>query len=70
MHRPYGMEGGEPGAAGLNLWLTKDKYTGHERKVNMSGKGSVSVKTGDRVVIMTPGGGGYGIKGVIQNGTH
>ncbi|RJE24558.1 5-oxoprolinase [Aspergillus sclerotialis] len=70
VHRPYGMEGGEPGEAGLNLWLTKDKYTGQDRKVNMGGKGSVPMKTGDRVVIMTPGGGGYGTKEVVQNGIH
>ncbi|RTE77581.1 hypothetical protein BHE90_007940 [Fusarium euwallaceae] len=62
VHRPYGMEGGEAGAAGLNLWLTTDKYTGQDRKVNMGGKGSVPMKVGDRVVIMTPGGGGYGTK--------
>ncbi|PNP85313.1 hypothetical protein FNYG_01372 [Fusarium nygamai] len=60
VHRPYGMDGGEPGQTGLNLWLTKDKYTGHERRVNMGGKGSIPMKTGDRVLIMTPGGGGYG----------
>ncbi|KAF4944149.1 hypothetical protein FGADI_12898 [Fusarium gaditjirri] len=60
VHRPYGMEGGEPGQTGLSLWLTKDKYTGHERRVNMGGKGSIPMNTGDRVVIMTPGGGGYG----------
>ncbi|RMZ91625.1 hypothetical protein DV736_g1129, partial [Chaetothyriales sp. CBS 134916] len=59
VHRPYGMDGGEPGATGLNLWLTKDEW-GEERIVNMGGKGSVPVKTGDRVVIITPGGGGYG----------
>ncbi|KAL2847756.1 Hydantoinase B/oxoprolinase-domain-containing protein [Aspergillus pseudoustus] len=64
VHQPYGMEGGEPGATGLNLWLTKDKYTGLERRVNMGGKGSVSINIGDRVVIMTPGGGGYGSKDV------
>ncbi|KAJ4172865.1 hypothetical protein NW754_003069 [Fusarium falciforme] len=64
VHRPYGMEGGEAGAAGLNLWLTTDKYTGLARKVNMGGKGSVPMKVGDRVVIMTPGGGGYGTKEV------
>ncbi|RMZ82531.1 hypothetical protein DV737_g2018, partial [Chaetothyriales sp. CBS 132003] len=59
VHRPYGMDGGEPGATGLNLWLTKDEW-GEERRVNMGSKGSVPVKTGDRVVIITPGGGGYG----------
>lgn len=70
VHRPYGMMGGEPGAAGLNLWLTTDKHTGQERKVNMGGRGSVPMKTGDRVVIITPGGGGYGRKEAVQNGIH
>jgi 5-oxoprolinase (ATP-hydrolysing) len=69
VHRPYGMEGGEPGAAGLNVWLTKDEWTGQERTVNIGGKGSVPVKTGDRVVIMTPGGGGYG-KEQLSNDVH
>ncbi|EXJ77317.1 5-oxoprolinase (ATP-hydrolysing) [Capronia epimyces CBS 606.96] len=62
VHRPYGLEGGESGATGLNLWLTKDEWTGQKRVVNMGGKGSVPMKTGDRVVIMTPGGGGWGRK--------
>ncbi|CAG9994318.1 unnamed protein product [Clonostachys byssicola] len=60
VHRPYGMEGGEAGATGLNLWLTTDKWTKQDRVVNMGGKGSVKMGAGDRVVIMTPGGGGYG----------
>ncbi|KAL2203289.1 hypothetical protein CC79DRAFT_1280421 [Sarocladium strictum] len=60
VHRPYGMDGGGSAETGLNLWLTTDQYTGHQRQVNIGGKGSVPVKVGDRVVIMTPGGGGYG----------
>ncbi|KAJ5123783.1 Hydantoinase B/oxoprolinase-domain-containing protein [Penicillium atrosanguineum] len=60
VHRPYGMDGGEAGQTGLNLWVTTDKYTGLERTVNMGGKGSVLMKVGDRVVIMSAGGGGYG----------
>lgn len=70
VHKPYGMAGGEPGETGLNLWLTRDKYTGLDRKVNMGGKGSVPMKVGDRVVIMTPGGGGYGNKDGLANGFH
>ncbi|KAJ6177982.1 hypothetical protein N7519_008443 [Penicillium mononematosum] len=70
VHQPYGMEGGGPGSTGLNLWLTADRHTGQERRVNMGGKGSVPMKVGDRVVIMTPGGGGYGSKQAAQNGTH
>ncbi|KAL4781228.1 Hydantoinase B/oxoprolinase [Aspergillus varians] len=46
-----------------------DEWTGQERTVNIGGKGSVSMKTGDRVVIMTPGGGGYGKEG-LTNGVH
>lgn len=68
VHRPYGMDGGEPGATGLNLWLSKDQFTGSERTVNIGGKGSVPMKTGDRVVIVTPGGGGFGAPEQLVNG--
>ena len=60
VHRPYGMEGGGKGQAGLNLWITKDEKTGEERRVNLGGKNTVNVKNGDRIVVMTPGGGGWG----------
>jgi 5-oxoprolinase (ATP-hydrolysing) len=62
VHRPYGMEGGGRGQAGLNLWVTKDDETGEERRVNLGGKNTVKVRRGDRVVIMTPGGGAWGKK--------
>lgn len=52
---PYGMEGGEEGKRGLNQWIKKNGRT-----VNIGGKNSVQVEAGDRVVINTPGGGGYG----------
>lgn len=71
VHRPYGLEGGLPGACGLNLWLSKDRWTGEDRTVNMGSKGSVPMRTGDRVVIITPGGGGYGVPketDVLTNG--
>jgi 5-oxoprolinase (ATP-hydrolysing) len=54
---PYGMAGGEPGKRGLNQWNKK-----HGQTVNIGGKSSVLVGAGDRVVINTPGGGGYGNK--------
>jgi 5-oxoprolinase (ATP-hydrolysing) len=60
VHRPYGMAGGGPAETGLNLWLSKDAYTGEDRTVNMGGKGTVAMSAGDRVVVMTPGGGGWG----------
>ncbi|KAH8599091.1 putative 5-oxoprolinase [Bisporella sp. PMI_857] len=52
---PYGMNGGDSGKRGLNQWI---KGTG--RTINLGGKNSVRVSAGDRVVINTPGGGGYG----------
>ncbi|KAI2795311.1 hypothetical protein POX_a01917 [Penicillium oxalicum] len=61
VHRPYGLEGGEDAQPGLNLWITKNRKTGEERSVNIGGKNTVSVQTHDRVVIMTAGGGGWGL---------
>ncbi|KAK8207862.1 hypothetical protein M8818_004115 [Zalaria obscura] len=70
VHRSYGTEGGEPGATGLNLWVTKEKHTGQNRNVNMGGKGSVPMNVHDRVIIMTPGEGGYGDLEAQTNGYH
>eukprot|EP00804_Cyclotella_cryptica_P010641 CCRYP_005454-RA/>CCRYP_005454-RA protein AED:0.48 eAED:0.56 QI:0/0/0/1/0/0/2/0/61 len=48
---PYGMEGGEPGETGKNLliWCHVEYW----RKV-------FAIDVGERLVINTPGGGGYG----------
>jgi 5-oxoprolinase (ATP-hydrolysing) len=54
---PYGMAGGGEGATGENLWYRKDGSV-----VNIGGKNTVVVDAGDRVVIGTPGGGGWGRK--------
>lgn len=54
---PYGMKGGEPGERGKNIWVKKNG-----RIINLGGKNSVAVDAGDRVVINSPGGGGYGVK--------
>ncbi|QLG72283.1 hypothetical protein HG535_0C06380 [Zygotorulaspora mrakii] len=53
---PHGVQGGEDGTRGLNLWY----QGGSKNVINIGGKNSVHVKTGDRVVVMTPGGGGCG----------
>jgi 5-oxoprolinase (ATP-hydrolysing) len=53
--QPYGLEGGESGARGLNLL-----YRADGRAVNLGGKNSVQVGGGDRIKIHTPGGGGFG----------
>ncbi|KAF4982247.1 hypothetical protein FZEAL_2131 [Fusarium zealandicum] len=56
---PQGGDGGEDGAMGRNLWVTSDG-TGAEKIVSLGGKATVEVAKGDRVVIETPGGGGWG----------
>ncbi|KAK2599055.1 hypothetical protein QQS21_005461 [Conoideocrella luteorostrata] len=55
---PYGMKGGGDGKRGLNTWVSTSGKT-----ISIGGKGSVKVAQGDRVVIETPGGGGYGAPG-------
>ncbi|KAK7993068.1 hypothetical protein PG991_016247 [Apiospora marii] len=59
VHRPYGMFGGEGGASGANYWVEKDGEEG-ERWINIGSRGQVDMRTGDRCVIHTPGGGGWG----------
>lgn len=61
---PYGMQGGGSGAKGVNYWVKRvevgDGERFGERWVNMGPKNMVSMKEGDRCVIHTPGGGGWG----------
>ncbi|KAJ5998315.1 hypothetical protein N7451_006125 [Penicillium sp. IBT 35674x] len=59
VYRPYGLEGGEDAQPGANYLVTRDE-AGEERQIDIGGKKTVSVNTHDRVVIMTPGGGGWG----------
>lgn len=56
---PYGLEGGKNAQRGRNTWVQKSSG----RHTNIGGKNSVSVAAGDRLVIETPGGGGYGTPG-------
>lgn len=58
--RPYGLEGGGDGAAGLNLWIKKDPNTNLERVINLGGKNTAHFRAGDRIVVHTPGGGAWG----------
>lgn len=53
-HAPYGLKGGKPGAKGKNLLI-------REKKVYfLPGKINLFVKPGDKLIIITPGGGGWG----------
>jgi len=56
MTAPQGMCGGLPGAKGKNLLLRASD----NRIVNLGSKNAILVNKGDRILIMTPGGGGYG----------
>ncbi|KAJ9148877.1 Hydantoinase B/oxoprolinase [Pleurostoma richardsiae] len=57
---PYGMAGGGDGGRGVNLWIRKDPLDGAVRTISLGGKATVLMNAGDRVIVMTPGGGGYG----------
>ncbi|KAJ6438104.1 putative 5-oxoprolinase protein [Purpureocillium lavendulum] len=59
VHPPYGMHGGEPGAVGVNLFIKKTMQ-GEDRIINLGSKNSIKANVGDRIVIITPGGGGWG----------
>lgn len=59
---PFGLAGGESGTRGRNVWVRKPKDNEDPRPTYLGGKTTVKVKKGDRVIIMTPGGGGYGGK--------
>jgi len=69
--QPYGMEGGESGALGRNTWvkqprkedgdyLDDDKAPLMPRNINIGGKATVFMGKNDRLLIETPGAGGWG----------
>lgn len=53
---PWGLSGGEPGSPGED-WLV---HTTGDRE-RLPGKTTLEVEPGDRLVVLTPGGGGWGI---------
>jgi 5-oxoprolinase (ATP-hydrolysing) len=61
------MAGGGRGGKGVNYWVRKVKKDDSEdfeqRWINIGPKNMVSMQTGDRCVIYTPGGGGWGEEG-------
>ncbi|KAI1777240.1 Hydantoinase B/oxoprolinase-domain-containing protein [Hypoxylon cercidicola] len=56
--RPYGLHGGEDGAPGENLIARKTD--GKERLVSLGPRGLVKLQAGERFIIKSPGGGGWG----------
>ncbi|MEC9398318.1 MAG: hydantoinase B/oxoprolinase family protein, partial [Myxococcota bacterium] len=53
--RPYGLEGGEDGAVGENLLISKD-----QQETRLPAKHTLELEPGDVVLLRTPGGGGFG----------
>ena len=54
LRAPYGVNGGEPGKRGVNAIIRGGQVE------QVGGKYSAQVEAGDRVIIETPGGGGWG----------
>ncbi|KAH7026172.1 Hydantoinase B/oxoprolinase-domain-containing protein [Microdochium trichocladiopsis] len=76
VYRPYGLAGGEDAQCGLNVWVRrvrKENETSENggddddeydvRHINMGSKNSAPMNPGDRIIINTPGGGGWGKAG-------
>ncbi|THH09814.1 hypothetical protein EW146_g8574 [Bondarzewia mesenterica] len=71
--QPYGLEGGGPGGLGRNTWIKKARQIDGDvlggvseneqepRGINIGGKATVWMGKGDRLLIETPGGGGWGL---------
>ena len=64
---PYGLYGGGEGSTGKNIWVKQADLpdgqggvTKGTRNINLGGKAAVHFKAGDRLIINTPGGGGWG----------
>ena len=54
-NRPWGLAGGEPGAPGED-WLIRPDGA----RERLPGKATIEVEPGDRLLVLTPGGGGWG----------
>ncbi|MBL7873192.1 MAG: hydantoinase B/oxoprolinase family protein [Cyclobacteriaceae bacterium] len=55
VEKPYGLAGGKSGKRGQQKLITSDNEI-----INLKGMDSVGVKAGDKILLQTPGGGGYG----------
>jgi len=57
VYEPYGLEGGKNGSKGKNIFIKVDGTT-----IDLGGKNEIKAKPGDKIIIMTPGGGGWGVR--------
>ncbi|ORX57697.1 hydantoinase B/oxoprolinase [Piromyces finnis] len=57
---PYGLEGGENGMKGENIWIHNIENSDKTEILNIGGKNTITLGINDRIIIKTPGGGGWG----------
>lgn len=62
IYAPYGLQGGQPGQVGCNRVAREGSET------VVGGKCAAQLNAGDRVIIETPGGGGWGCKVAATQG--
>ena len=65
VYHPYGLKGGEDAQCGQNIWVRKAPKKGcpgewEYREVNVGAKNSAMMQPGERIIVKTPGGGGWG----------
>lgn len=71
VYHPYGLAGGEDAECGLNIWVRKvevgrsklgmaNEDATEERRINLGAKNTAAMKPGERIIVHTPGGGGWG----------
>ncbi|KAJ5591763.1 uncharacterized protein N7459_002132 [Penicillium hispanicum] len=66
VYHPYGLEGGEHAQCGQNLWVRRVQTSSgdwEERLINLGGKNTAQMQAGERIIVRTPGGGGWGQAG-------
>ncbi|CAI7573519.1 unnamed protein product [Penicillium bialowiezense] len=66
VYHPYGLEGGEDAQCGQNIWVRRVPNSNGgwtERYINLGAKNSAQMQAGERIIVRTPGGGGWGLPG-------
>ena len=66
VYHPYGLEGGEDALCGQNIWVRRVQASDgrwEERHISLGAKNSAYMQPGERIIIRTPGGGGWGRAG-------
>jgi 5-oxoprolinase (ATP-hydrolysing) len=66
VYHPYGLAGGEDAQCGQNIWVRKIPRPDRgweERHINLGAKNSAQMQPGERIIVRTPGGGGWGRAG-------